>query len=326
MSNHLSKSLFSIPRLKKSRSRQQNQPENPTSLCLNALTADDAFLRFAAVPDKTFFSPRNPKRNSIIFLCIPSLPRLFHPLKAPKGILFLTLHIPLRAPFFTLEKPQRELFFLAFPICRGLFHPLKAPKGVLFLTLHSPSAAPFSPLKSPKGNFIFNTAYPPHVRLFFSPRSPERNFIFSLYIHPPSAAARGSRAALQYFQSYRPSLHHTGHIFTLHAEYIQRSCPKCVAQRRNGEIFPPANATAATHRGAGTAIQDEYKKKLYPSARRGIYYTGIIGRRKWQQEIYYRGLSAGEGVVGVLYMDFRRVKGWRGYNNMELRKGWQGGY
>lgn len=92
MSNHLSKSLFSIPRLKKSRSRQQNQPENPTSLCLNALTADDAFLRFAAVPDKTFFSPRNPKRN----------------------------------------------------------------------------------------------------------------FIFSLYIHPPSAAARGSRAALQYFRSYRP--------------------------------------------------------------------------------------------------------------------------
>lgn len=53
---------------------------------------------------------------------------------------------------------------------------------------------------------------------------------------------------------------------------------------------------------------------------------GIIGRRKWQQEIYYRGLSAGEGVVGVLYMDFRRVKGWRRYNNMELRKGWQGGY
>ena len=181
MSNHLSKSLFSIPRLKKSRSRQQNQPENPTSLCLNALTADDAFLRFAAALDKTFFSSRNP----------------------------------------------------------------------------------------------------------------ERNFIFSLYMHPPSAAARGSRAALQYFQSYRPSLHHTGHIFTLHAEYIQRSCPKCVAPRRNGEIFQPANATAATHRGAGTAIQDEYKKKPYPSARRGIYYTGIIG-----------------GGMGG-----------RGYNNMEI---WDG--
>lgn len=160
MSNHLSKSLFSIPRLKKSRSRQQNQPENPTSLCLNALTADDAFLRFAAALGEPFFSSRNPERNFIIFLCIPLPPRLFHPLKAPKRI--------------------------------------------LFLTLHSPSAAPFSPLKSPKGNFIFNTAYPPHARLFFSPRSPERNFIFSLYIHPPSAAARGSRAALQYFRSYRP--------------------------------------------------------------------------------------------------------------------------
>ena len=72
MSNHLSKSLFSIPRLKKSRSRQQNQPENPTSLCLNALTADDAFLRFAAALDKTFFSPRNPKRNSIFSLYIHS--------------------------------------------------------------------------------------------------------------------------------------------------------------------------------------------------------------------------------------------------------------
>ena len=164
MSNHLSKSLFSIPRLKKSRSRQQNQPENPTSLCLNALTADDAFLRFAAALGEPFFSSRNPERNFIIFLCIPLPPRLFHPQKAPKRILFLTLHIP----------PPR-----------ALFHPRKAPKRILFLTLHSPSAAPFSPLKNPKGNFIFNTAYPPHARLFFSPRSPERNFIFSLYIHSP---------------------------------------------------------------------------------------------------------------------------------------------
>ena len=180
MSNHLSKSLFSIPRLKKSRSRQQNQPENPTSLCLNALTADDAFLRFAAALDKTF-SPR----------------------ATPNGILFShSTSIPLR---------------------RG-------------------------------------------------PRLPRCITIFSVL----SAA-----------------FHHAGHRVTLHAEYIQRSCPKCVAQRRNGEIFPPANATAATHRGAGTAIQDEYKKKLYPSARRGIYYTGIIGGGR----------------------------GGRGYNNMEI---WDG--
>ena len=119
MSNHLSKSLFSIPRLKKSRSRQQNQPENPTSLCLNALTADDAFLRFAAAPDKPFFSPRNPKRNSIIFLCIPLPPRLFHPQKAPKRILFLTLHIP---------------------VCRDLFYPRAVPNGILFS--HSTSIPP----------------------------------------------------------------------------------------------------------------------------------------------------------------------------------------
>lgn len=93
MSNHLSKSLFSIPRLKKSRSRQQNQPENPTSLCLNALTADDAFLRFAAVPDKPFFFSRNPKRNFIIFLCIPRLPRpFFLPAQSRTEFYFLTLH------------------------------------------------------------------------------------------------------------------------------------------------------------------------------------------------------------------------------------------
>lgn len=137
MSNHLSKSLFSIPRLKKSRSRQQNQPENPTSLCLNALTADDAFLRFAAALGEPFFSSRNPKRNSIIFLCIPSLPRLFHPQKAPKRILFLTLHSQSAATFFIPVQSRTEFYFL---------------------TLH-----PF-----------------------------------------PSAAARGSRAALQYFRSYRP--------------------------------------------------------------------------------------------------------------------------
>lgn len=160
MSNHLSKSLFSIPRLKKSRSRQQNQPENPTSLCLNALTADDAFLRFAAALGEPFFSPRSPERNFIIFLCIPLPPRLFHPQKAPKRILFLTLHIPLRAPFFTLEKPQRELFFLASPICRGLFHPRKAPKRILFLTLHSPSAATFFIPMQPRTEFYFLTLHP----------------------------------------------------------------------------------------------------------------------------------------------------------------------
>lgn len=266
MSNHLSKSLFSIPRLKKSRSRQQNQPENPTSLCLNALTADDAFLRFAAALGEPFFSSRNPERNFIIFLCIPLPPRLFHPQKAPKRI--------------------------------------------LFLTLHSPSAAPFSPLKNPKGNFIFNTAYPPHARLFFSPRSPERNFILSLYMHPPLRRGPRLPRCITIFSVLSAAFHHAEHRVSLHAEYIQRSCPKCVAPRRNGEIFPPANATAATNRGAGTAIQNEYKKKLYPSARREagdyqrgkwqqeIYYTGIIGRERSSRSIIH-GFSASEGVAGI---------------------------
>lgn len=248
MSNHLSKSLFSIPRLKKSRSRQQNQPENPTSLCLNALTADDAFLRFAAALDKTFFSPRNPKRNSIIFLCIPSLPRPFSPLTARTELYFNTAYPP----------PARH------------FHPRKAPKRILFLTLHSPSAA-----------------------TFFIPMQPRTEFYF-LTLHP-SPLSRGPRLprCITIFSVLSAAFHHAGHRVSQHAEYIQRSCPKCVAQRRNGEIFPPANATAATHRGAGTAIQDEYKKKPYPSARRGIYYTGIIGGGR----------------------------GGRGYNNMEI---WDG--
>lgn len=73
------------------------------------------------------------------------------------------------------------LFSFAFPVCRGLFHPRKAPKRILFLTLHSPSAA-----------------------TFFLPVQSRTEFYF-LTLHPfPSAAARGSRAALQYFRSYRP--------------------------------------------------------------------------------------------------------------------------
>lgn len=225
MSNHLSKSLFSIPRLKKSRSRQQNQPENSTSLYLNALTADDAFLRFAAALGEPFFSSRNPERNFIIFLCIPLPPRLFHPQKAPKRILFLTLHSPSAATFFLPAQPPNEILFS-----------------------HSTS-----------------------IPLRRGPRLPRCITIFSVL----SAA-----------------FHHAGHRVSQHAEYIQRSCPKCVAQRRNGEIFPPANATAATHRGAGTAIQDEYKKKLYPSARREA--------GDYRQE----EMAAGD----ILYGDYRQGK------------------
>ena len=61
----------------------------------------------------------------------------------------------------------------------------------------------FSPRATPNGILLFSFAFPV-CRVPFRPSQPERNFIFSLYIHPPSAAARGSRAALQYFRSYRP--------------------------------------------------------------------------------------------------------------------------
>lgn len=257
MSNHLSKSLFSIPRLKKSRSRQQNQPENPTSLCLNALTADDAFLRFAAALGEPFFSSRNPERNFIIFLCIPLPPRLFHPQKAPKRILFLTLHILRPCAFFLPAQPRTEFYFqhcISSP--RALFHPRKAPKRILFLTLHSPSAA-----------------------TFFIPMQPRTEFYF-LTLHP-SPLSRGPRLprCITIFSVLSAAFHHAGHRVSQHAEYIQRSCPKCVAQRRNGEIFPPANATAATNRGAGGS-----------------------GRTRWIQE---KNISIG-AAGDILYWDYRR--------------------
>lgn len=218
MSNHLSKSLFSIPRLKKSRSRQQNQPENPTSLCLNALTADDAFLRFAAALGEPFFSSRNPERNFIFNTAYPPSARHFHPRKAPKRILFLTLHFQSAATFFI---------------------PVQSRTKFYFLTLHP------SPLSR-------------------GPRLPRCITIFSVL----SAA-----------------FHHAGHRVSQHAEYIQRSCPKCVAQHRNGEIFPPANATAATHRGAGGS-----------------------GRTRWIQE---NNVSIGV-AWDILYWDYRRGHGRRG--------------
>lgn len=134
MSNHLSKSLFSIPRLKKSRSRQQNQPENPTSLCLNALTADDAFLRFAAALDKPFspratpngillfsfafpvcrvpFRPSQPERNFIFNTAYPPPARPFSPLKSPKGNFIIFPCIPrLPRPFFSPRSPERNFIF-----------------------------------------------------------------------------------------------------------------------------------------------------------------------------------------------------------------------
>ena len=150
----------------------------------------------------------------------------------------------------------------------------------------------FSPRAVPNGILLFFLASPVCRDLFY-PRAAPNGILFSHSTSIPLCRGPRLPRCITIFSVLSASFHHAGHRVSLHAEYIQRSCPKCVAQRRNGEIFPPANATAATHRGAGTAIQDEYKKKLYPSARRGIYYTGIIGGGR----------------------------GGRGYNNMEI---WDG--
>lgn len=201
----------------------------------------------------------------------PYLTRLFSPRATPNGILLFSFAFPVCRDPFRPSQPERNFIFnTAYPPSARHFHPRKAPKRILFLTLHSQSAA-----------------------TFFIPVQSRTEF-YSLTLHA-SSLRRGPRLprCITIFSVLSAAFHHAGHRVSQHAEYIQRSCPKCVAQRRNGEIFPPANATAATHRGAGTAIQDEYKKKPYPSARRGIYYTGIIGGGR----------------------------GGRGYNNMEI---WDG--
>lgn len=209
------------------------------------------------------------------------------------------------------------------PYLTRLFSPRATPNGILLFSFAFPVCrVPFRP-SQPERNFIFNTAYPPHARLFFSPRSPERNFILSLYMHPPSAAARGSRAALQYFRSCRPPFTTRG-TGSPNMPNTSNDRARNALRSTETEKF----SRPQTLRPPQIGVQGRpYKMNTRKNRihRRGGR-RGIIGRRKWQQEIYYRGLSAGEGVVGVLYMDFRRVKGWRGYNNMELRKEWQGGY
>ena len=152
----------------------------------------------------------------------------------------------------------------------------------------------------------------PHLASpFFSPRNPERNFIFSLYIHPPSAAARGSRAALQYFRSYRPPFTTRG-TGSPNMPNTSNDRARNALRSTETEKFSRPQTLRPPHIGAqGRPYKMNTRKNCIH--RRGRGYIIL-------------GLSAGEGVVGVLYMDFRRVKGWRGYNNMELRKGWQGGY
>ena len=153
----------------------------------------------------------------------------------------------------------------------------------------------------------------PHLASLFSPRAAPNEILFSHSTSIPLRRGPRLPRCITIFSVLSAAFHHAGHRVSQHAEYIQRSCPKCVAQRRNGEIFPPANATAATHRGAGTAIQDEYKKKPYPSARRGIYYTGIIGGGMGGRRYIIRGLSVGAGRRGYIIRGLSAGAGRRGY-------------
>ncbi len=176
----------------------------------------------------------------------PRLTSLFSPRATPNGIL---------------------LFSFAFPVCRVPFRPSQPERNFIFNTAYPPSARPFHPRKAPK-RILFLTLHILRTHAFFSPRAAPNGILFSHSTSIPLRRGPRLPRCITIFSVLSAAFHHAEHRVSQHAEYIQRSCPKCVAQRRNGEIFPPANATAATNRGAGTAIQDEYKKKLYPSARR----------------------------------------------------------
>ena len=121
------------------------------------------------------------------------------------------------------------------PLLTRLFLPVQPQTEFYYFPLHSQSAAPFSPSKSTKESFIFNTAYPPHARLFFLPAQSRTEFYF-LTLHA-SSLSRGPRLprCITIFSVLSAAFHHAEHRVSLHAEYIQRSCPKCVAapKRRN---------------------------------------------------------------------------------------------
>lgn len=145
------------------------------------------------------------------------------------------------------------------------FSPRATPNGILLFSFAFPVCRDLSPLTA-RTEFYFQHCISSARATFFSPRAAPNGILFSHSTSIPLRRGPRLPRCITIFSVLSAAFHHAGHRVTLHAEYIQRSCPKCVAQRRNGEIFPPANATAATNRGAGTAIQDEYKKKLYPSA------------------------------------------------------------
>lgn len=243
----------------------------------------------------------------------PRLTSLFSPRATPNGILLFSFAFPVcRVPFRPSQPERNFIFNTAYPPSARHFHPRKAPKGIIFPCIpHLPR--PFSPSKSPKGNFIFNSAFPVCRDLFY-PRAVPNGILFSHSTSIPLRRGPRLQRCITIFSVLSAAFHHAGHRVSLHAEYIQRSCPKCVAQHRNGEIFPPANATAATNRGAGGSgrtrwIQEKtvsigaagdilYWDYRRGQGRQGIYYTGIIGRERSSRSIIH-GFSASEGVAGI---------------------------
>ena len=164
---------------------------------------------------------------------------------------FCDLRPHLASPFSPRATPNGILLFsFAFPVCRVPFRPSQPERNFIFNTAYPPSARPFSPLKSPKENFIFNSAFPVCRDLFY-PRAVPNGILFSHSTSIPLRRGPRLPRCITIFSVLSAAFHHAGHRVSQHAEYIQRSCPKCVAQHRNGEIFPPANATAATNQGAG---------------------------------------------------------------------------
>ena len=173
----------------------------------------------------------------------PRLTRLFSPRATPNGILLFSFAFPVcRVPFRPSQPERNFIFNSAYPPSARPFSPLKSPKGNYF-SLHPPSAAPFSPSNSTKENFIFNPAFPVCRDLFY-PRAVPNEILFSHSTSIPLRRGPRLPRCITIFSVLSAAFHHAGHRVSQHAEYIQRSCPKCVAQRRNGEIFPPANATA----------------------------------------------------------------------------------
>lgn len=164
----------------------------------------------------------------------------------------------------------------------------------------------------------------PHLASPFSPRATPNGILFShsTCILPPP---RPEAPAL-HCNTFSPidRLSTTRGIYSPYMPNTSNDRARNALRSAETEKFSRPQTLRPPHIGAqGRPYKMNTRKNRIHrrGGRRGII-SGGNGSRRY----IIRGLSAGEGVVGVLYMDFRRVKGWRGYNNMELRKGWHGGY